>query len=155
MRADEGGFWVDFCPERRTKLQIEGVGFHSWLLERRRELARGIHSRRAADGCLASMQIFSDVQWRLKTLHLASGYSAHQLVFGSNAVDLASCGDDDRDYLFAQDTSSSGQSVKRCELRRMAQEAAPQKVVKSKLRRLLAYNKSFKRTGVQMCDSVL
>ena len=52
-------------------------------------------------------------------------------------------GDSDDDLLFAQDTSISGQFVHQWQLRIRAQEAALKEIANSKLRRPLAYNKTF------------
>ena len=51
------------------------------------------------------------------TLVSASGYSAYQLVFGSNSMDLYGWDDTDEDLLFARDTSISGQFVQQWQLR--------------------------------------
>ena len=73
----------------------------------------------------------------------ASGFSAYQLVFGSNLMDVYGWDGSDEDLLFAQDTSISGQFVQQWQLRIRAQEAALKEIANSKLRRLLAYNKTF------------
>ena len=67
--------------ERRIKLVFQGV-------ERRNGLARGIYNRLEADRYYTGPQILAEAQWRLNTLVSASGYSAYQLVFGSNPMDL-------------------------------------------------------------------
>ena len=77
------------------------------------------------------------------------------MVFGPNPVDLFGWEKKDGDLLSAQDTSLSGQFVQQWTLNMMAQKAALKEVAKSKLRRLLAYNKSFNCRGVQIGDTVL
>ena len=96
---------------RRFKFQFRGVGAYPWLLAR--TPPRGIYNRLAADDRFASKQILSEVQWCLNTLPSYSGYSAYQLVFGSNPANLFGRGDADEDLLFTQDTSLSGQLVQR------------------------------------------
>ena len=61
----------------------------------------------------------------------------------------------DEDLLFARDTSSSGQFEQKWKLWMMAQEAGPKQAANSKLRRMLAYKKTFNCTAVQIGDSVL
>ena len=110
--------------ERRIKLVFQGVGAHPWILERRNGLARGIYNRLEENRHYPGPQILSEVQWCLNTLVSASGYSAYQLVFGSNPMDLYGWDDSDDDLLFAQDASISGQFVHQWQLRIRAQEAA-------------------------------
>ena len=74
--------------ERRIKLVFQGVGAHPWISERRNGLARGIYNRLKEDSFYTGAQILSEMQWCLNTLVSASGYSAYQLVFGSNPMDL-------------------------------------------------------------------
>ena len=69
IQFDEGGeqkhgIRADLCAERQVKLQFQGAGVHSWLLERRNGLARGIHNRLIEDDRLASGRILSEVQRR-------------------------------------------------------------------------------------------
>ena len=97
----------------------------------------------------------TEVQWFLITLISASGYSAFQLVFGSNAAALHGWRDREDDLLCAQDTSASGQFAQQWQLRMMAQEAALKKVATSKLRRLMARNKAFNCTDIKVGGSVL
>ena len=85
----------------------------------------------------------------------ASGFSAYQLVFGSNPADNFGWGDEDEDLLFAQDTSLSGQFVANWKLRMLAQEAALKEIANSKLRRILAFNNSFESVDVKVGDEVL
>ena len=59
------------------------------------------------------------------------------------------------DLLTARDTSLSVQFAQQCKLRMMAREAASKEVANSKLRRLLAYNKSFNCADVKIGDAVL
>ena len=160
IQMDEGGewkneVWTDFCTDRRIKLPFQGVGAHPWILERRHGLARGIYNRIRTDDRFSGRQIVTEVQWCLNTLISASGYSAYQLVFGSNPTDRYGWGDTDEDLLFVQDTSVSGQFVQQWELRMMAQEAAHKEIANSKLRRLLAHNQTFNCTDIKIGDSVL
>ena len=57
--------------------------------------------------------------------------------------------------MFAQDTSISGQFAQQRQLRIRAQGAARKEIANSKLRRLLAYNKTFDCVDVKVGDSVL
>ena len=79
----------------------------------------------------------------LNTMISASGYSASQLVFGSNPVDPYGWRDQEEDQ-FAQ----------QWKLRMMAQEAALKEVANRKLLRLLASNKTFNCTDVKIGRSV-
>ena len=63
----------------------------------------------------------------------ASGYSAFQLVFGSNPVGPYGWGDQDENLLFEQDSSVSGQFAQQWKLRMMAEEAALKEAANSKL----------------------
>ena len=65
------------------------------------------------------------------------------MAFGPNPVDSFVWGDGNEDLLFAQDASLAGQFVQRWKLRMRAQEATLKEVANSKLRRLLARNKTF------------
>ena len=85
----------------------------------------------------------------------ASGFSAYQMAFGPNPVDFFGWGDGDEDLLFAQDTSLAGQSVQQRKLRMRGQEATLKEVANSKLRRLLARNKTFNCADVDIGDMVL
>ena len=116
LQMDEGGerkneVWADYCTERRIKLLFQGVGAHPWLLGRRNGLARGIYNRLVEDDRFSSEEILGEVQWRLNTMLATSGFSAYQMVFGSNPADLFGWGDSEEDLLFAQDASSAGQFV--------------------------------------------
>ena len=84
----KNNLWRDLCVERRIKLVFQGVGTHPWISERRNGLARGIHNRLKADRYYTGPQISVEAQWRLNALVSASGYSAYQLVFGPNPMDL-------------------------------------------------------------------
>ena len=141
--------------ERRIKPVLRGVGAHPWISGRRNGLARGIYNRLQADRYYAGAQILTEVQSCLNTLVSAGGYSAYQLVFGSNPTDLYSWDDSDDGRLFAQDTSISGQFAQQRQGRIRAQEAALAGVANSKLRRLLAYNKTFDCIDIKVGDSVL
>ena len=57
--------------------------------------------------------------------------------------------------MFAQDTSISGQFVRQRQLRIRAQEAALKEIADSKLRILLAYNKTFDSVDIKVGDGVL
>ena len=64
---DEGGelenkIWTDLCSECRIKLQFRRVGAHTWVLERRDVLARGINNRLFADDRFPGQQVLSEVQ---------------------------------------------------------------------------------------------
>ena len=87
----------------------------------------------------------------------ASGHSVFgpNDLYGPNPVDLYGWGGQDEDLLFAQDASVSGQFAQQWKRRMMAQEAARQEVANSKLRRPLAYRKTFSCTDVKIGDSVL
>ena len=108
-----------------------------------------------ADGRLPGATILAGARWRLNTLKLGRRNSAHQLVCGSNPVELYGWGYKDEDSPFAQDTSRSGGFAQHWKLRMVAQEAALQEVARSKLRRLSARNKSFNWPDVSLGDSVL
>ena len=122
---------------------------------RRNGLARGIYNRIVEDDRFAKKQILSEVQLCLSTMLLVSGFSAHQMVFRSNPMDLFGWEGQDEDLLFAQDTSLAGQFAQQWKLRMQAREATLGEIAKSKLRRLLAQNKSFNCTDVAVGDSVL
>ena len=70
--------------------------------------------------------------WCLNSPVSAGGYSAYQLVFGSNPVDIFGWGGDDEGMLFAQDTAPSAQSASLWKLRMVARK----EVANGKLRRL-------------------
>ena len=82
----------------------------------------------AADHSPPGQRISAEVQWRLNSPISGGGYSAYQLVSGSDHVDLFGWGDKDKDPLFAKDASPSGQFADKWKLRLMAQEAAPKEV---------------------------
>ena len=90
----------------------------------------------------------SEIQFRLNAMLASNGFSAYQMVFGSNPADNFGWGDEDEDLLFAQDTSLSGQFVAQWKLRMLAQEAALKEIANSKLRRILAFNNSFGNVDV-------
>ena len=85
----------------------------------------------------------------------ASGFSAYQMVFGSNPADLFGWGDSEEDLLFAQDTPLAGQFVNQWKLRMRAQEATLREVANSKLRRILAHNQTFNCAELAVGDVVL
>ena len=84
-----------------------------WILERRNGLACGIYDGSAAGCRFASKQILCVVQLCLNALFSASGYSAYQLIFGSNAAKPSRWDDDDEDLLFVWDNTSSAQFAQR------------------------------------------
>ena len=118
--------------------QFQGAGAYRWILERRNGLARGIYYRLVADDSFSGKQIFAEVARCLYALISGGRYSAYQLVFGSNPVDLLGWDDQYEDLLFAQDTSPSGQFVRQWKPRMMERVAAFEIVAGSKLRRLWA-----------------
>ena len=155
----EGGewknaIWTDLCAERRIKVQFRGVGAHPWLLERRNGPARGIYNRLVEDDRFSKKMILLEAQWCLNTMLSACRFSAHQMVLGSNPVDLCGWEDKDEDLMFAQDTSLAGRLVQQWELRMRAQEATLKEIARSKLRRLLAYSKSFNCADIADGDDV-
>ena len=119
----ENEVWTDYCSERCIKLLFQGAGAHPWLLERRNGLARGIYNRLVEDDRFSSEEILGEVQWRLNAMLSTSGFSAYQMVFGSNPADLFGWDDSEEDLSFAQDTSLAGQFVNQWKLRMRAQEA--------------------------------
>ena len=121
---------------------------------RRNGPARGIYNRLHADGRFAGRQLISDVQFCLDTMLSTDGFSANQLVFGSNPADNFGWGAGDEDLLLAQDSSLPGQFVAQRELRMMAQEAALKEIANSKLRRILAFNNSFDSADACVGDEV-
>ena len=69
-------------------------------------------------------------------------------------MDLYGWDDSGGDLLFAQDSSISGQFAQQWLLRIRAQEAALKEIANSKLRRLLAYNKTFDCVDIKVGDTV-
>ena len=132
-----------------------GFGAHPWLLERRNGLARGIFNRLIEDDRFPSGQILGEVQRCLNSMLASSGFSAYQMVFGSNPADLFGWGDSDEDLLFAQGTSLAGQFANQWKLRVRAQEATLREVANGKLRRILARNQTFNCAEVAVGDMVL
>ena len=96
--------WAELRSERRIKLLFQGVGAHPWVLERRNGLARGICTRLKEGDLLSGKQILAVVDWRLNSLVPGGGFSAYQMVFGSNPADRYGWNDKDEDLTFAQDT---------------------------------------------------
>ena len=70
-------------------------------------------------------------------------------------MDLFGWEDKDEDLAFAQDASAPGQFVQQWRLRAMAPEAALKEIANSKLRRLLAFNKSFNCADIEIGETVL
>ena len=148
IQTDEGGerqneIWTDSCAARRVKLKFQGVGARPWLLGRRNGWVQGVYNRLIGDNRFSNTTILAEAQRRLDTMLSASGFSANQMVFGSNPVDFFGSEDGDADLLFAQDASLEGQFVQQWKLRKRAQEATRKEVANSKLRRSLARNKTF------------
>ena len=85
----------------------------------------------------------------------ASGYSALQLVYGSNPLDLSGWGDQEEDLLFVRGAPVSGQFKQQWTFRTLAQEAALREVGNSKLRRHLSYSETPNCADVKLGDSVL
>ena len=73
----------------------------------------------------------------------ASVFSAYQMAFGSNPMNFLGWEAGEGDLLFAQDTPLTGQFAQQRKWRMRAQGATLQEVANSKLRRLLAHNKTF------------
>ena len=69
-------------------------------------------------------EILAEAKWRLGTLVSGGGFSAYQMVFGTNPADLFGRGDKDGDLTFAQEASLLGRCAQQWGLRMMAQEAA-------------------------------
>ena len=90
-------YGVLFALNVELNWRSKGVGAHPWILERRSGVARGIYNRLQADRYYAGSQILTEAQWSLNTSVSASGYSAFQLVFGSNPMDLYGWDDSDDD----------------------------------------------------------
>ena len=68
-------------------------------------------------------QIPAGAHWCLNSLVSVAGFSAYQLVFGSNPADLLGWGEGDGDLICVRDTSSPDQFAHQWKLRMMAQEA--------------------------------
>ena len=73
IQTDEGGewqneVWPDFRSDPRIELQFQGVGAHTWILERRKGVARGVYDRSVADGHFSGEQIFAEAQCSLANL---------------------------------------------------------------------------------------
>ena len=73
----------------------------------------------------------------------ARGFSAYQMVFGSNPADLFGWENEGEVLMFAQDSPVAGQFVQRWKLRVRAQGATLKEVANSEPRRLLERKKSF------------
>ena len=108
-----------------------------------------------ADGRYAGRQLLSEAQFCLNAMLATNGFSAYQMVFGSNSAGNFGWGDEDEDRLFAQDTSLSGQFVAQWKLRMLAQEAASKEIANIKLRRILAFTNPFDSVDVGVGDEVL
>ena len=151
----EHEIWTDLCAERRINLQFQGVGAHPWLPGRRSGRAREINNPLIEADRSSRKQILPEAQWRLNAMPQRGGFSAYRMVFGSKPGDFFGREEENGDLLFTQDTSLAVQFAQQWELRMRALEAALKEVAKSKLRRLLAYNKSVNCAGITTGDSVL
>ena len=85
----EGGkwkneFWAELRPGRRVKLLLQVVG----ALRRRNGVARGIYNRLKQDVRSSGKQIPAEAQRRLNSLVPGGGFSAYQMAFGPNPVEL-------------------------------------------------------------------
>ena len=98
---------------------------------------------------------FSVVQRCLNTMPSAIGFSAYQMVFGSNPVDLFGWEGGGEDLMFAQDTSLAGQFVQQWKLRMKAARATLKEIANSELRRLLARTKTFSCAEIDVGDMAL
>ena len=159
-RIDGAGEWeneirADFRAERSISLQLQGKGAPPWVLERRKGIARGIYNRSVASDRFPSRSIIGEVQYFLNAMLIHRGFDARQMAFRSNPADVYSWQDGDENLQFAQDTSNSGQLAHLWELRLIEREVALKEIAKSKLRRLLGRNQSFKCTVVTVGASAL
>ena len=73
-------------------------------------IARGTYNRLIEDDRFPSGQILSEAQWRLNTTLASSGFSAYQMVFGSNPADLFGWDGSEEDIFFAQGARWQGSS---------------------------------------------
>ena len=120
------------------------------MLERRSGLYRGIYGFSHGDGRLVDRAALRETQYCGNAMLNHGGFSAYQLAFGPNTVDLYSWEDDDRDLDFAENISVSSQSVLRWKLRVMAQGAMSKGMANSKLRRILGHDRTFGSTDVEI-----
>ena len=95
IRMDEGGgrknkLRPQFRSERRIELLFQGVTGCPWIPERPKGLARAIFKRLWENDWFSGKQILAEAQRRLGTLIPGGGFSACQMVFGSDPADL--CG---------------------------------------------------------------
>ena len=77
------------------------------------------------------------------------------MIFGSNPVDLCGWGGEDEVLTLAQGAGLSGQFAQQGKLRVMTEEAVLKDTAKSRLRRLLAFNKSSTCADVKLGDAAL
>ena len=103
--------WVGLQTDRYIRLQRQGAGAHPGISEQGNALARGIYNRINADGRYAGRQLITEVQCCMNKMLPTNGFSAYQMVFGSNPADTFGWGDEDEDPLFAQDTPLLAQFV--------------------------------------------
>ena len=89
-------------------MQYQGAGAHPWISEARNGLARGIYNRMNADGLYAGRQLITEAQFCMNTMLSTNGFSAYQMIFGSDPADNFGWGDEYEDLLFAQETSLPG-----------------------------------------------
>ena len=90
------------------------------------------------DARTSGEQIPAGEQWRLRTLISSGGFSAYQMVFGTNPADSFRWKDKGEDLTSTQDFSPSGKSAQRWKPRMMEHEEALREIANAKLRRLLA-----------------
>ena len=79
---------TELRSERRFQLPFQGAGARPWVLELRNGFARGICNRLKEDERFPGEQVLPEVQWRLNALISSEGFSAYQIVFRRNPVDL-------------------------------------------------------------------
>ena len=104
---------------------------------------------------VSGKQIFAEVHWRMNALISGGFFSAYQMIFGSNPVDLKGWEEKDVDLTFAQVTLISGQVAQQLKLRGTVREAALKEITSSRRRRLSAYNKAINCAGVKIGDTAL
>ena len=138
---------TELRPERRITL-FRDVGARPWILGRRNAPPRGIYDLLKEDDRFSGKRTLAGAHWRLDTLFSSGGLSADLMVFASNPADLYGWAGKDEHSAFAQETSKSGQFAPQWKLCMMAQEGALKKIADTRLRRLLAYYKSFTCTDV-------
>ena len=109
--------WTDFRPDKNIHLVLERKGAHALLLGCRYGPVRGIHNRLAADGRFSDRVILYKVQFCSNAMLHHGGFSAYQMVPGSNPVDSYMRQDENCASNFVQDTPASGRFAQRRKLR--------------------------------------